>query len=76
MADFKKNISYYGSMDHFLQLEYENSLMRATVLKLTERLSQLEEKVDCNATQSHVGVSLNEIKAMPNMEDKSFVSGL
>ena len=50
--------------------------MRATVLKLTERLSQLEEKVDCNATQSHVGVSLNEIKAMPNMEDKSFVSGL
>ena len=28
MEDFEKNIEYYGSMDHFLQLEYENSLMR------------------------------------------------
>lgn len=34
VEDFKKNIQYYGSMDHFIQLEYENSVMRKTLLKL------------------------------------------
>jgi hypothetical protein len=63
-------------MDHFLQLEYENSLMRATVIKLTERLNQLEEKVDCNATDSKLGLNLIEVKAMPYRDNKSFVSGL
>ena len=36
LGDFRKNIEYYGSMDHFIQLEYENSLMRKTIIQLQD----------------------------------------
>ena len=45
MSDFQKNINYFGSLDHFYQLEMENEVLKKVVLKINEGMEKVKEEI-------------------------------
>ena len=45
MSDFSKNVGYFGSLDHYYQLEMENETLKKVVIKLNEGLTEYQHEL-------------------------------